>query len=185
MALVAHLQQAGVVAVAMEQELQGSFSGGRLTGSIDLLALGADGREAVVDIKWGGRKYRRQSLLDGSFLQLAVYAQLRRAAGVSQSPCLSYFIVSDAHMLSLNHTFFPAAEIVAPPADAGPEEYWHRFEHTWRWRRQQFDRGLIEVTVTGTEPDTDSSPGEDGLPMPATSDSFSDYRALTGWDDNA
>ncbi|MFO7553450.1 MAG: PD-(D/E)XK nuclease family protein [Haliea sp.] len=184
-ALVAHLQEAGVVEVAMEQELQGSFGGGRLTGSIDLLALGADGREAVVDIKWGGRKYRRQSLLDGSFLQLAVYAQLRRAAGVSQSPCLSYFIVSDAHMLSLNHTFFPAAEIVAPPADAGPEEYWHRFEHTWRWRRQQFDRGLIEVTVTGTEPDADSSPGEDGLPMPATSDSFSDYRALTGWDDNA
>lgn len=184
-ALVAQLQAAGVVAVRMEQVLQGQFSGGRLTGSIDLLALGADGREAVVDIKWGGRKYRRQSLLEGSFLQLAVYAQLRRAAGVSQRPCLSYFIVSDAHMLSLNHTFFPGAEIVAPPADTSPEDYWRRFEHTWRWRREQFDRGLIEVTVTGTEPDADSSPGEDGLPMPATSDSFSDYRALTGWDDNA
>ncbi|MEQ9463911.1 MAG: PD-(D/E)XK nuclease family protein, partial [Haliea sp.] len=184
-ALVDHLQQAGVVAVHTEQLLQGSFAGGKLTGSIDLLALTADGREAVVDIKWGGRKYRRQSLLDGSFLQLAVYAQLRRAAGVRAKPCLSYFIVSDAHMLSLNHTFFPNADILAPPEDATPELYWRRFEATWHWRKAQFDRGLIEVTVTGTEPDANSSPGEDGLPMPATSDTFSDYRALTGWDDNA
>ncbi|MDO8863331.1 PD-(D/E)XK nuclease family protein [Haliea sp. E1-2-M8] len=184
-ALVAHLQEAGVVAVQMEQELQGSFTGGKLTGSIDLLALTGDGREAVVDIKWGGRKYRRQSLLDGSFLQLAVYAQLRRAAGASHSPCLSYFIVSDAHMLSLNHTFFPGAENVTPSADTSPADYWHRFEHTWHWRRAQFDRGLVEVTVAGTEPDAGSSPGEDGLPIPDTSDSFSDYRALTGWDDNA
>jgi hypothetical protein len=39
--------------------------------------------------------------------------------------------------------------------------------------------------VTGTEPDADSSPGEHGLPVPDTSDSFSAYRALTGWDSNA
>lgn len=184
-ALVAHLQQAGVVAVEMEQQLQGSFTGGRLTGSIDLLAVTGDGREAVVDIKWGGRKYRRQSLLDGSFLQLAVYAQLRQAAGASHSPCLSYFIVSDAHMLNLNHRLFPEAENVIPTADTSTGDYWRRFEHTWHWRRAQLERGLVEVTVTGTEPDADSSPGEDGLPMPDTSDSFSDYRALTGWDDNA
>lgn len=184
-ALVGHLQQAGVVAVYVEQVLQGSFSGGKLTGVIDLLAVTADGREAVVDIKWGGRKYRRQSLLDGSFLQLAVYAHLRRAQGARHSPCLSYFIVSDAHMLSLNHAFFPDAEIVEPAADASPEDYWRRFENTWHWRREQLDRGLVEVTVTGTEPDAESSPGEDGLPMPAASDSFSDYRALTGWDGNA
>jgi ATP-dependent helicase/nuclease subunit B len=134
-ALVAHLQEAGVVNVVMEQELQGSFSGGRLTGSIDLLARSGDGREAVVDIKWGGRKYRRQALLEGSFLQLAVYAQLLQAAGARQTPCLSYFIVSDAQMLSLNHTFFPDAENIAPPAEANPEDYWRRFESTWHWRR--------------------------------------------------
>ena len=41
------------------------------------------------------------------------------------------------------------------------------------------------VTVTGTEPDEDSSPGDAGLPMPETFDAFDDYTVLTGWDERS
>ena len=91
----------------------------------------------------------------------------------------------DAHLLSLNHGFFPNAEILKPGGEESAAQYWQRFEQTWRWRRAQFDRGLVEVTVTDTEPTAESLPGDDGLPMPGTSDSFNDYRVLTGWGANA
>jgi hypothetical protein len=184
-ALLEHLQQGGVVKVAMELRQEGRFAGGKLDGSIDLLATTACGREAVVDIKWGGGRYRREALLEGRYLQLATYARLRLAAGAHRYPDLSYFIVSDARMLSLDHDYFPKAERIVAETQESPAHYWQRFEHTWHWRRAQFERGLIEVTVTGTEPGEDSTPGEAGLPMPEASDRFNDYAVLTGWGENA
>jgi len=183
--LVDHLQAAGVVSVQMELHQEGQYIGGKLNGSIDLLATRSDGLEAVVDIKWGGRKYRRDALLKNSYLQLATYAQLRRSNSAQLSPALSYFIVMDAHMLSLDHDFFPNAEILKPKGEENAAQYWQHFEHSWRWRRAQFDRGLVEVTVEDTEPTDDSIPAEDGLPMPEASDSFNDYSVLTGWGSNA
>jgi len=174
-----------VVSVQMELWQDGSYAGGKLNGSIDLLATRADGSEAVVDIKWGGRKYRRDSLLANSYLQLATYAQLRRNSDAALSPALSYFIVMDSTMLSLDHQFFPNAEILKPEGEENAAQYWQRFEHSWRWRKAQFDRGLVEVTVAGTEPTADSAPDDDCLEIPEASDSFNDYRVLTGWGQNA
>jgi hypothetical protein len=183
--LVEHLKDADVASVQMELGQEGQFAGGQLNGSIDLLATRSDGTEAVVDIKWGGRNYRRKSLLANSYLQLATYAQLRRGNGAAQSPALSYFIVMDSTMLSLGHAFFPNAEILQPGSEENAAQYWQRFERTWQWRKQQFDRGLVEVTVSDTEPTADSIPDDDCLEMPEASDAFNDYSALTGWGSNA
>jgi hypothetical protein len=184
-ALVEHLQSTAVLSVQMELRQEGLYTGGKLNGSIDLLATKADGREAVVDIKWGGKNYHRKSLLENSYLQLATYAQLRRNNGASWSPALSYFIVMDSHMLSLDHDFFPNAEIIKPEGEENAARYWQRFEQTWHWRKEQLDRGLVEVTIEGTEPTADSIPSEDCLSIPAASDSFNDYSVLTGWGENA
>jgi ATP-dependent helicase/nuclease subunit B len=181
--LIEHLQQARVVKVSMELQQEGNYTGGKLTGSIDLLATREDGQEAVVDIKWGGKSYRRESLRDSSYLQLATYAQLRRGGGAM--PKLGYFIVSGAHMLSLDHDFFPQAECIIPENQENWTQLWQRFEHTWRWRKEQFDKGQIEVTITGIEPSEDSQPGEDGLDIPDCSDMYNDYKVVTGWEPNS
>jgi ATP-dependent helicase/nuclease subunit B len=60
-------------------------------------------------------------------------------------------------------------------------QYWQRFENTWHWRKSQFDRGLVEVTVADTELTAESTPGDDCLPLPDASDAFNDYSVLTGW----
>jgi hypothetical protein len=182
---VEHLQSADVVRVQMELQQEGRFAGGALTGSIDLLATRSDGTEAVVDIKWGGKKYRREALLANSYLQLATYAHLRRDNGAALSPALSYFIVMDSTLLSLNHAFFPNAEILEPADEENAAQYWQRFEQSWHWRKSQFERGLVEVTVADTEPTVESAPPEDGLEIPEASDLFNDYSVLTGWGDNA
>ena len=181
--LIEHLQQAHVVKVSMEQHQEGRYSRGKLTGSIDLLATRDDGQEAVVDIKWAGTNYRRKSLRDSSYLQLATYAQLRHNEGAI--PKLGYFIVLDAHMLNLDHSFFPAAECIIPDNQENWAQLWQRFEHSWRWRKDQFDKGQIEVTITGSDPTEASQPGEDGLGIPDSSDNYNDYQIVTGWDANS
>ena len=183
--LAEHLQQAAVVSVSMELWQEGLYAGGKLNGSIDLLATTGDGREAVVDIKWSGKNYRLKSLREGSYLQLATYGKLRRDAGAPSYPALGYFIVYDGQMLSMDHEFFPNAELIVPDPQENQAQYWARFEHTWRWRKEQFDKGLIEVTVANTETTEASLPGEAGLTLPTASDNFNDYAVLTGWEDNA
>ena len=57
----------------------------------------------------------------------------------------------------------------------------------WRRRRQQVDQGWIEVTVTGTEPTSESTASGNSTPpveqwMAAEdADQFNDFDALTGW----
>ena len=69
--------------------------------------------------------------------------------------------------------------------EENPAQYWQRFENSWQWRKAQFDKGLIEVTVTDTEPDDASAPGEDCLEIPEASDKFNNYSVLTGWGANS
>ncbi|MEX0709389.1 MAG: PD-(D/E)XK nuclease family protein [Woeseia sp.] len=178
--LIGHLQSAEVVKVEMEEELTGKFVGGGVRGTVDLIATNVRGECAIVDIKWGGFAYRRTTLVESRYLQLAVYAQLVHPA-LKQWPALGYFIVRDARMLILDNPYFPDAVIERPENGESLLEFWQRAENTWKWRKRQIESGLIEVTVTGTEPDEESSPGEAGLPMPDTFDAFDDYTVLTGW----
>jgi RecB family exonuclease len=182
--LIDHLQSAEVVKVQMEEDLAGKFIGGGVRGTVDLIATNARGECAIVDIKWGGFDYRRTTLVESRYLQLAIYAQLAHPV-LKQWPALGYFIIRDARMLVLDNPFFPDAVIERPENGESLLEFWQRAENTWKWRRKQIESGLIEVTVTGTEPDENSSPGDAGLPMPETFDAFDDYTVLTGWDERS
>ena len=58
--LILHLQSADVVKITMEGHFDGRFVGGALGGMIDLHATNANDETAVVDIKWGGLRYRQK-----------------------------------------------------------------------------------------------------------------------------
>jgi ATP-dependent helicase/nuclease subunit B len=182
--LIAHLQDANVVSVTMEMHCEGRFVGGNLRGSVDLVATNASGETAVIDFKWGGYEKRRKMLVDSGYLQLAVYAQLLNQ-NIGGWPALGYFIVSKARLLVLDSDYFPNATIEQPENGESVLELWQRAEETWKWRRAQLDKGIIEVPVTGTEPDEASSPGEHGLAMPETFDQYDDFTVLTGWSDKS
>ena len=51
--------------------------------------------------------------------------------------------------------------------------------------RAQLDKGLVEVTVEGTEPDGDSDPPENGLEFQDVYNRFNEYPVLTGWGEDA
>jgi hypothetical protein len=178
--LIERLQQAQVVKVEMETELKGTFCGGSIRGTIDLIATRADGEIAVIDLKWGSSRDREKMIHDGRYLQLGVYAQLIHQDR-GKWPTLGYFIISDARLIVLDSDFFPGLPSEKPTNGESVLEFWQRVEATWKWRRAQLDGGLIEVSVTGTEPDELSDPGDTGLPLPPTDDKYDDFTTLTGW----
>ena len=183
-ALIDQLRAAGVVSVCMEKQVQGRFLDGRLTGYIDMLVTNRAGREALIDLKFGGGKYRVAELKENRHLQLAIYSQLRHEE-TKKHPESAYYIFREKRLLAQDQRFFPHADVVTPHDEQGVAGIWTAFERTWLWRREQMDQGLIEMTVTGTESDEQSLPPEDGLVIDEYNDRFNDYANLTGWPEDA
>jgi hypothetical protein len=182
--LIKQLRAADVVAVEMEAAQEALFFGGNLTGFIDMKVTNREGQEAVIDIKWRGTKYRIDSLCDNTHLQLVTYAYLRHKDRSSngQWPAVAFFVIDKGLLITQDKHYFPAAFEVTANDEENLAEIWQRMKQTWEWRRQQLDRGWIEVTITGTQADEDSDPGEDALPIPESNDAFNDYSVLTGWE---
>ena len=178
--LIEHLKNAGTVETETELWAESEFIGGALQGSIDIIAINKNGDEAIIDVKLGGLKYRRDELRNSQYLQLLTYDRLRQT-----NPHLSFFIVADSHMLNLAHDHFKNAERIDPELGLAPYQYWENVETLWKHRRAHFDKGLIEVPVEGTEPTERSLPDGIALDIPETNDAFSDYTALTGWETSA
>lgn len=144
----------------------------------------ADGDEAVIDLKWGGSRYRATELRANRALQLALYAWLRRQQ--QRWPAQAFFILEEGCLLAHNAHYFPRARVCPPLEDnATTAGLWQQFEAAYQWRRAQLDAGQIEVTVTGTLPDEQSKTPEKALTIPETSDRFNDYACLTGWEEQA
>ncbi len=155
-----------------------------MAGYLDLLATKADGTEAVIDIKWGGSKYRRSAIAESRYLQLAIYAELRRQA-TNSFPVVGYFVISSQELLLMNSDYFPDAEVVEPENDETIAEFWRRFEKTWQQRRQQINEGRIEVNVSGTEAIETLLLSDECLPQPDVFESFSEFGGLVGWEVDA
>lgn len=184
-ALLGHLRASGAQVVCMEAPAAGRYCGGRLTGRIDLLVAGEGGREAVLDLKWGGFRYRCDELRENRQLQLAVYAVMRRQE-TGRWPSQGYFVLEEGRLLAQADDYFAHPDLCAPSdGEANTTTLWEAFEKTWAWRQAQLDAGIVEVNVEGTEPDECSPPPEGALPVAAANDRFDDYVFLTGWPEGA
>ena len=183
-ALIKQLRVANVTDIQMELKQETDFWGGKIGGSIDMTVLNAEGVEAVIDIKWGGTKYRRESLKENKHLQLVTYAFMRHKLSESKSwSSVAYFVIDQGVLLAQNTHYFPDAW-VATSGDLEAESYrviWEKMRNTYKWRMAQFKQGRVELTVTGTEPTEDSYPGEDALVIPETNDGFNDFKVLMGF----
>jgi RecB family exonuclease len=182
LALQTQLRAAGVVKVEPEVELAGVFVGGHLTGFADLLVTRADGRRAIIDMKWAGGKKYPDKLAKNRHLQLTLYGELVRQQ-YGAWPDLSYFIISQAKLIAPDQSFFPNAQRIMRDDDVkdeGAPELWNRFLVTWNWRRELLDQGLIEVAVDDTEVALAPS---DGMSLEILNQNYNEYLALAGWEE--
>jgi hypothetical protein len=85
--------------------------------------------KAVIDLKLGRGRYRREELADGRAVQLALYA---RALSEENPPPTGYFMVGEARMLTAADVFPGAARVPGPSAQetlATAEGTWLAWQH--------------------------------------------------------
>lgn len=190
-ALIMHLRAASVVKTSAKLCPQrAQFIGGALHGFIDLLVENSAGSSAVIDMKYGGLKQRREELENNRQLQLAVYGYLVAQSG--KWPESAFFILTSRTLLAQTDRFFPEADLVRPTsAAAGLKTCWQEFETVWNWRRTLLDRGWVELTLAGakagdgTGPESNASPPIAGWEASGDADRFNQFDVITGWAENA
>ncbi|MBX7096844.1 MAG: PD-(D/E)XK nuclease family protein [Myxococcaceae bacterium] len=135
-AVLHQLVTSGWKVVSTEERVVGDALGAKFGGISDLV-VERNGRRAVIDLKWGGQKYRRQSLVEGTAVQLSAYAELLRQQGF-QDPAIGYFIITTASLLSADGGLAPGAGKLT--TQHGPAQTWGRFEQLHRKAWQALDR---------------------------------------------
>lgn len=182
--MITQLRNAGVVKAECELKVEGIYCGGEISGYADMVLHNTKGEKSVVDLKWSNYKNKYGDLLaNNRHVQLALYSKL--LANPPATLPVAYYILNQAQLLAQTRDYFPSARTVQNKVEENATQLWRRFEQNWKWRRGQFDQGLIEVVTEMTEADADSVPPEDGLPGVAASDRYNDYVRLAGWRDNA
>jgi hypothetical protein len=185
-ALVSNLKGAGIKKIEVESFGKCDFVGGELGGFIDMLLVDKKKHEIVLDVKWGGAKYRTKNLRDNMQIQLATYAFIRKNITKSATwPPQAFFVIENAQILAQTKDAFPSAILCSSNNDETTKDLWNRVEETWKWRRNQINKGMIEVTIEAAESDDASMPPENGLTLEDHYDYFNDFAILTGWGEDA
>ncbi len=175
-----HLQTAKVERVESEKEFEAETALGLLHGSTDLLLSFGGSREAVIDMKWAGTSKYRKVLEQGSHLQLAVYAFLQERAS-KRWPAVGYYILREGDLLTPAENLFPDARPVSQ-AEGATAALWEQAKATWRWRREQIDRGAVELVLDGTEATDESAPPADAMVIEPLDARYNPYGHLAGWE---
>jgi RecB family exonuclease len=144
------LRRSRLEIVEVEKEERINWQGRVLEGYLDVLLSNRDKEDVVLDLKWGRTTYASK-LKEGTAVQLAVYAFLRKkAAGAKVFPAVAYFSLSRGVSLATDEKTFVGAHVVAGD-DA--EATWKRTEVTLRLIERHLDKGVVPVAgVSGALP---------------------------------
>jgi len=180
--LVTSIQENGWKVKATEMDLDGAILGIPLKGKADLV-LKRGSELAVVDLKWRGSSWRKQSIKNEEDLQLVMYARLLSPHGAWAHT--AYFILEKGEMIARNNQAFKNCTAVNPNCDHQEvnQRIWTKMEATLRWRLSQLKNGQIEIRTEQTQDDLeDLYEGQlmDLLEMKAKNAPFEDYEVLIG-----
>lgn len=184
-ALLAHLQSAGVVSVRTELPFEGTLFGVPVTGKVDLLAELSGSRYAVLDLKWSGLARYREKLETGTHLQLAIYASLIEQNLGHVAGELGFYVFDSRTLLVTSGKYFPNAQVCAPPSDASVARLLANAEASWRWRNGQLARGELELVDTRLAELVEFQGPSGTLPVKETGPWNAEYVALLGWEEGA
>ena len=116
----------------IEVEVEGSVQGRQLIGRIDCLAVREDGREAVIDFKFGGVRKYDELIRQGRAVQLATYAYVRAQEGPEgkRFPAVAYLVIDEGRLLSgARDRLAGASDSEGIPASS-IDEVWKAFEES-------------------------------------------------------
>jgi len=141
---LAHLLSASnLTIVGVETPTDGAWRDGRLVGRMDMLLRDHQGRDVILDLKWGRRTYA-DLLKQGLAVQLAVYAKARALeTGASEVPVSAYFALGRGTLLTTDTGPFAEAVPISGPSVL---ETWVNLERTVGLVERLLAQGRIPVT---------------------------------------
>jgi len=183
--LVSCLHNNGWLVKDTEMNLEGQFEDTALKAKADLVL--ERGKElAVVDLKWRGLRYRESLIKNQEDLQLVLYSKL--IGNPNDWAHTSYFIIEKGKMIARNNQAFQ--EVQSIDAEAVHNDMHDlilsRMNATYHWRKQQIEKGLIEVRCEQTVGNLQDAfevygleeESIDLLEMKSQDAPFDDYRVL-------
>ncbi len=172
----------GLVVEQTEQRIELDGLGTALNARPDFV-LGP--RPVVIDAKWGGLRWRRSSLEDGTASQLAFYAWLvhKGHSGTPPLPGVGYLIVTDQSLVTTDNQLRSPAEFVDGRAWG---ETWDALERAFHERTAELGRGQLVAPANpdeeGNSPPDRSEIDERGRLILKPSCRFCHLGALCGLD---
>ncbi len=127
----------------IEENLSGPFADLTLTGRADVVMKRKE-ELAVVDLKWGGKTYRKELIQNNKDLQLVLYGKL---IAPDQWPQTAYFIIRSSEWLTRGSNMLEGVEPVSTSSDIETvqQEIWDAMQRTFYWRQEQLKQGQIEI----------------------------------------
>jgi hypothetical protein len=152
------LQRSNLEIVEVEKEERVDWQGRALECYLDVLLSNRKKEDVVLDLKWGRSTYSSK-LRDGTAVQLAVYAYLRKQAGRGNAfPAVAYFSLARGIALATDDKTFVGAQVIAGDDS---ETTWRRTEVTLKLIERHLDEGRVSVAgVSGALPVVQACGGE-------------------------
>ena len=148
------INSAELQVVGSEIEKSAPFGPTTLRGIMDLLLTDPGGMPVILDLKWTKwHKYKRESLKDGTSVQLAAYSSLEMA-DTQKQPTAGYFMLRQSKLYhSADRPFPPYMHIAGPNL----QTVWQRVSTEYTSITELLNTGTIPVTGLTEEPLQDRS----------------------------
>ncbi len=148
--LVSLLHSNGWSVDQTEMNLEGNLGQIALRGKADLVLSRGDER-AIIDLKWGGAKRRKELIMNSEDLQLVLYAKMLPPPDAW--PHTAYFILEEGKIIARNARAFRESIVAGRSGDdhsAACAAIFDKMTRTHEWRLEQIRRGMIELRTSRT-----------------------------------
>lgn len=168
--------------VGTEEVLLGKLGINPIKGITDVV-LERNGQFLIVDLKWGGKTFRRNMLRSKEDIQLMLYSKYFGDVATWLDTC--FYIIRDGTFITRTDGLFVASELVGNQDEYAAiyEEMYERLLKTMNWRFEQMAQGQLELRSKENAPALDELYGEklfDLLPLKNDDFRFDDFGALLG-----
>ena len=163
-----------------EYKMEGGCYGIPLKGRADLVLDKSDDL-AIIDLKWRGLSFRKQMIKNEEDVQLVLYAHLLRSE--ERWPNTAFYIIEKGQMLSRNNQAFKEISGLSTEGDheVVNDRIFGAIGETLNWRKEQLERGWVEIRCEETSEELESYYGArllDVLEMKKEDAAFDDYKVL-------
>ena len=165
-----------------ELNLGNQLFGIQVNGRADLV-LHRGNDKTIVDLKWRGLTYRKQMIKNEEDIQLVLYAKLLQQN--KSWPITAFYIIQSGQMLIRDNSAFKQVEPLNSQEknEEVLERIFEVIETTFDWRKEQLEKGWLEIRTESTYGALENIYGAkllEVLEMKKSNAAFDDYSVLIG-----